>query len=258
MTSVPDPRLQPNLPPQAALLEGAISIEAALRASSRPVHRVLLASEGIRAQQVAARIASLAASRGVPLERVPREAIDAMAQGHSHGGMVAEVGERHLVPLTQLAVRGAFVVMLDGVEDPYNLGAALRSVYAAGATGLVVRSRSWASATAIVGRSSAGASELLPTAEATDPLAAATALGTAGLRIVAAAEQPGATDIYDADLRQPLLLLIGGERRGLGRAVLDRADFVLRIPYARRGAASLGTAAATAVIGFEVMRQRSG
>ena len=241
-----------------ALLEGHISVEAALRGRSRPIHRVLMASEGVRAEREARRIRSLAAAAGIPVELQPRAIIDELASGRSHGGIIAEVGERYLVPLVELAVDAAFVVMLDGIEDPYNFAAALRSLYAAGATGLVMRPRSWTTATAVVARASAGASELLPTAEADDPALATAELARTGLRSVIAAERRDAISVYEADLIGPLFLLIGGERRGVMRAAIDAADTIVRIPYARSDAPSLGTAAAAAVIGFEVMRQRSG
>ncbi len=241
-----------------AFLEGHISVEAALRGHSRPIHRVLIAADGVRAEREARRIRSLAAAAGIAVELQPRATIDLLASGRSHGGIIAEVGERYLVPLAQLAVDAAFVVMLDGIEDPYNFAAALRSLYAAGATGLVVRPRSWATATAIVARASAGASELLPTAEADDPSLASAELGRAGLRSILAAERSDATSLYEADLLGPLFVLIGGERRGVMRAAVEAAETIVRIPYARSDAPSLGTAAAAAIIGFEVMRQRAG
>jgi len=238
------------------VLEGHLSIEAALRADSRPMHRVLLAAEGVRADRQARRIVALSAQRGVPVERLPRAEIDAMAVGRSHGGMIAEVGERRYVGLAQLAVANAFVVMLDGVEDPYNFGAALRSLYAAGASGLVIRPRSWEDATAILARASAGATELLPIALADDPLAAADVLARAGLLIAVATDDARAQSLYTADLRPALFVLIGGERRGSAKGAAAHADLTVRIPYARSDAPSLGSAAAAAVIGFEVTRQR--
>jgi 23S rRNA (guanosine2251-2'-O)-methyltransferase len=239
-------------------LEGHVSVEAALLAASRPIYRVLIAAEGVRDDRAAVRIARLADAAAVPLERPERAAMDALAVGTSHGGIMAEVGERYLSPLAELAsVPDPFVVLLDGIEDPYNFGAALRSLYAAGATGLVVRARNWLSATAVVARASAGASELLPIAVVDDPLDAVQHLRAAGIAVVGAAERPDAVPLRQVDLRRPLLLLIGGERRGVMRSLLATVDAVTRIPYARADAPSLGTAAAAAVIGFEVMRQRA-
>ncbi len=239
-----------------ALLEGHVSVEAALRGRSRPLHRILVSRDGIRADRALARIEAMAADHGVAVERVARAEIDALASGRSHGGLVAEVGERSLIPIESLVAEDAFVVMLDGVEDPYNLGSALRSLYAAGASGLVIRERGWDSATTVIARASAGASELLPVAAVADPSDAFAALGAAGLRTVVAAERSDAVSLFEAPLSPPLFVLIGGERRGMSRAVLDQAEVVVRIPYARPRAVSLGTAAAAAVIGFEVERQR--
>jgi 23S rRNA (guanosine2251-2'-O)-methyltransferase len=239
-------------------LEGHLSVAAALRGRSRPIHRILIAAEGVRAEREARQIRSQAADAGVAMSELPRADIDTLASGHTHGGIIAEVGERYRVPLRELAGDDALVVMLDGIEDPYNFAAALRSLYAAGATGLVVRPRSWTTATAIIARASAGASELLPTAEAADPGHAMAELAAAGLRTAVAAERSDAQSLYEADLRGPLFVLIGGERRGVMRRLLDRADTILRIPYGRHEAPSLGTAAAAAVIGFEAMRQRAG
>ncbi|HET8587531.1 MAG TPA: TrmH family RNA methyltransferase, partial [Candidatus Limnocylindria bacterium] len=223
-----------------------------------PVHRVLIAVEGVRDAAAASRIALLARDRGVPLERPSRQTIDAVAAGASHGGIVAEVGERHAVDLDELAnASDPFVVLLDGIEDPYNFGAALRGLYAAGATGLVLRTRNWLSAAAVVARASAGASELLPIAVVDEIASAVRRLRGAGLRVACAAERPGALPIQQVDLRAPLLLLIGGERRGVMRSLIAEADVLLRIPYARKGAPSLGAAVAAAVIGFEVQRQRA-
>lgn len=239
-----------------ALLEGHVSVAAALRGRSRPIHRILIAKEGVRADAATRRIEAMADRQGVVVERLPRAEIDDLASGRSHGGLVAEVGERSLVALDSLVTDGAFVVMLDGVEDPYNLGAALRSLYAAGASGLVIRERSWDSSTTIIARSSAGASELLPVSAVADPLDAMQMLGRAGVRTIVAAERADAVSLYEEQLTPPLFVLIGGERRGVARSVLDQADAVVRIPYSRPDAASLGTAAAAAVIGFEVQRQR--
>jgi 23S rRNA (guanosine2251-2'-O)-methyltransferase len=146
--------------------------------------------------------------------------------------------------------------MLDGIEDPFNFGQAIRALYAAGADGLVVRPRNWLSAAGIVARASAGTAELMPTAVAETSLDAATFFRQHGLTIACTSDK-GATSLYDADLTGPLFLLIGGERRGITRSFLDQADLKVQIPYGRSFSFSLGAAAATAVISFEAARQRS-
>jgi 23S rRNA (guanosine2251-2'-O)-methyltransferase len=111
------------------------------------------------------------------------------------------------------------------------------------------------SAAGTVARSSAGASELVPTSLVADPVQAAAFAHEQGLA-VACAMKRHATSIYRADLSRALLLVVGGEKRGITRSFVEHADLVLQIPYRRDFRRSLGTASAVAVMAFEVMRQR--
>lgn len=239
------------------LLEGHISVEAALRGGARPVHEVLAVNPGDRRL---ARVRRLAAERDVPISRVDADELAAMVEGRSHGGVVAHAGARRYLTVTELLAAAGpspLIVMLDGIEDPYNFGAAVRALYAAGIAGLILRPRRWENAAGLVARASAGASELLPTATAETADDAAATCREAGLRIACASSDAGARSIYQADLCEPLFLLIGGERRGITRSFRARADLLLRIPYARSDARPLGVAAAASVIGFEALRQRT-
>jgi 23S rRNA (guanosine2251-2'-O)-methyltransferase len=239
-----------------AVLEGHVSVAAALRSGSREVYRVLIRrdkSDGaVRGVERAARAA------GVPVERVAPGEIDALASGRTHGGVAAAVGPRRFVELEELLSGDApWIVMLDGVEDPFNFGAAVRALWAAGAAGLIVRPRNWMSAAGTVARASAGASEWIPTAVAETAHEAADFLGERGLTIACATGERDAATMHEADLSGPLFLMIGGERRGVTRSFMDRADLLLRVPYGRKVSYSLGTASASAVLAFEVMRQRA-
>jgi 23S rRNA (guanosine2251-2'-O)-methyltransferase len=198
-----------------------------------------------------------AESAGVSVERVDSGVIESHVSGNSHGGVIALVGPRKFTTMADLIAQSrlSFVVMLDGIEDPFNFGQAVRALYAAGVDGLVVRPRNWLSAAGIVARASAGASELMPMAVAESALEAAGVFKKHGLT-VAAAGKGKATSIYDANLAIPLFLLIGGEKRGITRSFIDQADIQLQIPYRRPFAYSLGAAAAAAVLAYEVMRQR--
>jgi 23S rRNA (guanosine2251-2'-O)-methyltransferase len=172
--------------------------------------------------------------------------------------VLAQVGPRRFEALEELLPgdTAAFVVMLDGIEDPYNFGQAVRSLYAAGADGVVVPARNWMSAAGVVARASAGASELCALAQTGSAEEAAAFFRGRGLTVACAVGRHGTT-IYDADLTVPLFLLIGGERRGITRSFLERADVVLQVPYGRAFGASLTAASVSAVIAFEVLRQRS-
>ena len=240
---------------QEAVLEGAVSVCAALEAQNRAIEAVYV-QRGKRSRSIS-RVERMARAAKVPVHTVERAFVDEHASGKTHGGVIALVGPRHFVALPDLLpVQAApFVVMLDGIEDPFNFGAAVRAVYAAGAHGLVLRPRNWMSAAGVVARSSAGASEQILVAIAETVQEAAAFFRTKGLRIVCAAKNKSAS-LYEADLTVPLFLVVGGEKRGITRSFLDQADLYVEIPYGRSFGRSLGTASAVAVLAFEVMRQR--
>jgi 23S rRNA (guanosine2251-2'-O)-methyltransferase len=249
--------------PSPAWLEGEISIIAALEAGNRPIHRIIVSMD--KQPDDVRQLVQAARTAGVRVERLRREQIDALANGKTHGGLIAEAGERRFLSLQDLLTplaptrthgeRGVFIVMLDGIEDPFNFGQAVRSLYAAGVTGLVVRPRNWMSAAGVVTRASAGTSELMPTALADDPRSAADFFKQQGLRIATTARDRRAVSIYNVDLTPATFLVIGGEKRGISREFMDNADVLIKIPYRRKFPHSLGTVASTAIIAFEMMRQ---
>lgn len=242
---------------ETIILEGILSVRAALGGRMRPVREVHI--DRARNDYETQQLARLARESGAKVKFVERESIDALAQGNTHGGVMALVGERAYQNLDELAAGAPtpFIAMLDGVEDPFNFGQAVRALYAAGAHGLVLRARNWTSAAGVVARASAGASELIPIALADEVEQAAQVYKLRGLRVAVTAKAKDAVSIYKADLAAPLFLLVGGEKRGIQKAVMDMADLRLEIPYGRKFNASLGTAMAASVIAFEVMRQRT-
>jgi 23S rRNA (guanosine2251-2'-O)-methyltransferase len=237
------------------VVEGHVSVEAVLAGSVRPIHRVWATRPGDRRL---GRLRALARERGVVIDQVAPGLIDELAGGRTHGGVIGLVGPRRTLSVHQLlgeVGETSLLVMLDGIEDPFNHGQAVRSLYAAGVDGLVIR-RSWETALATVTRASAGTSELLPTAMAGSAEEAADACRLVGMRIACAVADPAAAELHEADLRGGLFLLVGGERRGVTRSFVDQADLRVRIGYGRDDAPDLGAATAAAVIGFEALRQR--
>ena len=237
------------------VLEGHLSIEAALEAGARAIHRIWAVRPGYRRFR---RLRALAREADVVIDQVEAERIDEVASGRTHGGIVAIVGPRRTVSVHQMLAKVGerpLVVMLDGIEDPFNHGQAVRALFAAGVDGLVVR-RDWDSAVSTVTRASAGATELMPTSTAATARDAADACRAAGMRIVVADATDGAVPLDDADLRGGLFLLIGGERRGVTRSFVDEADVRIRVAYGRERAPDLGATSAAAVIAFAALRQR--
>lgn len=200
---------------------------------------------------------------GFSLTMTDAQAIDGMTNGTTHGGIVAACTERPIPRLEEVVENDApwskpdgFFAILEGIEDPYNFGYAIRSLYAAGADGIVLSPRNWMSAASVVARSSAGASELLPMAECESDAAAAL-LKARSYRVICAGIRDSVS-LYEADMRRPLLLVVGGEKRGISRGVLDMADQIVRIDYGREFRGSLPSASATSVLAFEVLRQNGG
>jgi 23S rRNA (guanosine2251-2'-O)-methyltransferase len=242
-------------PAEQLAIEGHISVEAALEAAVRTVERILAVRPGDRRLR---RLRALARERGVFIDPVNVAQIEELAGGRSHGGVLALVGprnERGVESLLDEVGEGSLLVILDGIEDPFNFGQAVRALYAAGVDGLIVR-RSWETALATVTRASAGATELMPTAQAPSIETASATARRAGLRVACAVADIDATELHRADLTGGLLVVIGGERRGVTRSFVDRADERIRIGYGREAAPDLGAAAAAAVIAFEALRQR--
>lgn len=232
---------------------GYIPVEAVLLANSREMRQIYVTRE--RLDSRLARLERLAHERRVPVEQSDAHTLTHLTGAPGHGGVAAQVGPRGTVELADLLANPTpALVMLDGVEDPYNFGQAVRSLYAAGLDGLIVRPRNWLSAGAAV-RASAGATEFMPTASVETAEEAAAAARAHGLR-VAVADEAGAP-MAETDLTGPLLLVIGGEKRGVTRSFRHAADLRVRVAYGRPFAYSLGTAGAATALAFEILRQRA-
>ena len=242
------------------ILEGMTSVSALLNAqgqgfNDRRVQKILV--DRNRSEKLSRELGFLKAKSqelGFEICYVSSEEISQQTIGNSHGGVIAICTERSITELTTENIRSeGFYVYLEGIEDPYNFGYAIRSLYAAGVDGVILSPRNWMSAGGVVARSSAGASELLPL-YLSNPDTMATLFHEAGYQIYAAGIRDSIS-IYEAKLNRPLLLIVGGEKRGISRALLDRADQIIRVDYGRDFRGSLSAASAATVMAFEIMRQ---
>lgn len=200
---------------------------------------------------------AVAEKYGYELIRTDAAFLDEITLGNTHGGIVAEASERDFPALVKDAILpSGFYAMIQGIEDPYNFGYSLRSLYACGCDGIILDGRNWMSAAGVVCRSSAGASERFSIYNATD-VEACELFASLGYKIVCAHED---TDnlLGEVELSGPVLLIVGGEKRGISKAVIERADTLVKIPYAREFRASLSAASATTMFAYEIMRQRRG
>ena len=231
---------------RSELIYGRNAVLEAARAGR--VRRVLLA-EGIGHDP---RLAEL--RQVVPVEEVPPARIAALAQG-AHQGVVAELAPRTFLTLRQLLEgRPTLLLGLDGVEDPQNLGAILRSAEAAGVEGVVLPEHRTAPLSAAAVKASSGASEHLRLCRVAGLPSAVAEAKRAGLWC-AALDPRGELLPWEFDLTQPVCLVVGGEGRGVHRLVRERCDVRMRLPMAGR-VASLNASAAAAALLYEVARQR--
>ena len=237
------------------IFEGMTSISAVINGGYRAIERILIDSE--KAPQKKRQIDFLTHRKnelGFSIEYTDSEYIEELTTGNSHGGIIAECSDRIIPPLSDLAPKkDGFYVMIDGIEDPYNFGYALRTIYAAGADGIVLTPRNWMSAAGVVCRSSAGASELLPL-YISDGEDACTYFNDHEYKVVCAGIR-NSVSAFDADLKKPVFLIVGGEKRGISARVLECADTVVRLDYGREFAGSLSCASAASVLAYEVFRQ---
>lgn len=197
----------------------------------------------------------LARRASIDVQRVDRDRLDALAgEGLVHQGAVLEVNAFPYIDVEDAIDAGVeTVLVLDGVEDPRNLGAAARAALTLGAGALVIPARRAASVTASAHKSAAGALALLDIAQVENLSRALDALKAAGYWIVGA-EADAALPPWGVDMRGKIALVVGGEDRGLRRLTRERCDFVVSIPMAVSGH-SLNAADAATVLLYEVMRQ---
>ncbi len=193
---------------------------------------------------------------GYDLEFCDAETIERFTTGTSHGGIIAFCTERTLNPLTPDAIKdNGFYVMVEGIEDPYNFGYALRSLYAAGVDGIVLSPRNWMTAAGVVARASAGASELFNIVISSGENAA-DLFHDKGYSVIYADEK-AEQSVYKACLKKPIFLLVGGEKRGISAALRQKCDKAVKLDYGREFRNSLSAASAASILAFEIYRQNS-
>ncbi len=254
----------PVTPPRAgaetgeAALVGRRAVLEALRAS-RPISRILVAQTA-HVRGPLREIVAEARTRRIPVQTVDPRRLDALGRGIPHQGVAALGAIQTLVELEDLLQRARdrgeapFLLVLDGIEDPQNLGAVIRTAEAAGAHGVVITRRRAAGLSPAVARAAAGATAYLPVAGVGNLAAALERLKAEGVWVVGA--DADASERYDEGaLAPPVALVLGSEGRGLHRLVRERCDRVVRIPLWGR-VQSLNVSVAAALLLYEVARHR--
>ncbi len=250
--------LEPGTAPDTEVVTGPHAAFEVLRAEKRAVRRLLLArQEGGGTIQA---VLELARKRKVPVQTRSRDELDRRVRGSMHQGVLLEVGPfpyeepERIIARASAGPAPGFLLVLDGVQDPQNLGAIVRSAEAAGVHGCILPRDRAAGVSAAAVRASAGATEYLPIARVVNLAAFLTLVKSQGFWVVGTDAVAG-RDLFALDFADPVALVIGGEEHGLRHLTKARCDLIVRIP-SRGRISSLNASAAAAVCLFEVARQR--
>lgn len=241
---------------EESLIYGRHPVMECLR-SGRPVNRLYVLAGG---KGIPRDLFTTARERSIPVVRCDRHRLDRMVPGRNHQGVAAQVGTREFAQVQEIvenvvvAGEPAFILALDGVNDPGNFGALLRSAEAAGAHGVIIRARGSCGLTPAVSRAAAGADEHLRVARVDRLDKTLEDLRAGGLTIVAA-DPEGSVPYTGADFTRGCVLVLGEEGKGVSDAVLGAADVRVRLPL-RGSVQSLNMSACGAILLYEVLRQR--
>lgn len=254
----PGPRRdrRPAEPRDETMLEGRNAVAEALR-SGRQIDKIFFAGNSI---STLGHLVAQARQQGITAQQVDKRKLDAMSVTGAHQGIIAQCAAasyRTLEQLLELAEsrhEAPLLVLCDGITDPHNLGAIIRTAEIAGAHGVVIPRRRSAGLNGACAKAAAGALEYLPVAKVSNIASAVSDLKRRGL-FVFAADMDGGQTLYQADLKAPAALVIGGEDQGVSALVKQQCDFVVRIPQ-RGKIPSLNASNAAAVLLYEAVRQR--
>lgn len=241
---------------ERSLLIGRNPVMEALR-SGREIDKLLVSGR----EGSLIKILAQAKEQGIPVMTAEKAALDRIAAGRPHQGVVAYVSPyaysqmEDIFALAQSRQEDPFIIILDNLEDPHNLGAIMRTAECAGAHGVIIPKRHACGLTEVVAKASAGAIEYIPCVKVTNIAQTIDQLKERG--IWTAACDMGGQPYYQAELKGKLAVVIGSEGAGISRLVREKCDFIVSMPMAGK-ITSLNASNAAAVIMYEVRKQRDG
>ncbi|HJD31721.1 MAG TPA: 23S rRNA (guanosine(2251)-2'-O)-methyltransferase RlmB [Candidatus Eisenbergiella stercorigallinarum] len=243
---------------QEMTIEGRNAVAEALR-SGKPIDRLFIQDHCQDGPVLT--IKRLARTKDIPVKYVEKERLDQLSETGRHQGVIAYAAAYEYAQVEDLLEAAKqkgeppFLILLDGIEDPHNLGAIIRTANLAGAHGVIIPKDRAAGLTATVARTSAGALNYTPVARVTNLAKTMKELKKQGLWFVCA--DMGGTPMYDLDLKGPIGLVIGNEGEGVGRLVKETCDLTASIPM-KGDIDSLNASVAAGVLSYEILRQRLG
>jgi 23S rRNA (guanosine2251-2'-O)-methyltransferase len=239
-------------------IAGKHSILEALR-SGRTVNKIWIAEQAKKHQTV--EIVAEGKKAGVIIQFVDKRKLDQMVPDIQHQGVVAQIAAHAYADIEDIFAQAEkentppFILVLDEIEDPHNLGSMLRTADCAGVHGIIIPKRRSVGLTATVSKISAGAVEYVPVAKVSNIAQTLEQLKERGVWIVGA-DVAGKQTIYQSDFTMPLAIVIGNEGKGIGRLIKEKCDFLVKLPMAGR-INSLNASVAAALFMYEVVRQRN-
>jgi 23S rRNA (guanosine2251-2'-O)-methyltransferase len=236
---------------------GKHSVLEALK-SGRTINKIWIAENAQK--HLTQPIVGQAKTNGIVVQFVDKRKLDQMTENMQHQGVVAQVAAYDYVEVDDILARAAakneapFLLLLDEIEDPHNLGSILRTAECTGVHGVVIPKRRSVGLTATVSKTSAGAVEYVPVARVTNLTQTIEDLKKKGVW-VAGTDVAAKQNVYDTDLKIPIAVVIGNENKGVGRLIKESCDFLVKLPMFGQ-LNSLNASVAAGVLMYEVVRQR--
>ncbi len=239
-------------------IEGRQAVYETLKSRKR-ISKIYIA-QNIKPSDIIQKIEALANKQGVYIERVDKARLDEVAQSRAHQGVIALVEKYKYLSLADLLEnvdmeKKPVLLILDGITDPQNLGALLRTADASGVAGVIVTKRRVAPITAAVHKASAGATAYVKIAQVSNLAYTIDDLKEIGFWVAGASEKSD-TAYFKADLNQPIAIVLGSEGKGISRLVAEKCDFLVAIPM-KGEVSSLNVSVAGAILMYETLRQRA-
>ena len=231
------------------MIEGAISVKAAIQNKKRDVIRVYIDKD--KKTKDFNYIRKLIRNEGIEVKECDKQELQSILSGKSHGGIGAEIGERR-----QDHFDDTDIFYLEGIEDPFNLGYSIRTLYAMGVKNVLLNKRDYSSMEGQLLKSSAGAYDMINLRIAEDSLTEISTFKNNGYTIYGLYRGDDAKDIFDSSFAPKALFMLGGEKRGISSALLDLCDEHLYISYGSDFRNSLNACAALDVVAALLRKQR--
>lgn len=239
-------------------IEGRNPVIEALK-SGREIEKLIIA-KGTKEGSIN-KIVAMAHEKNIMIQNVDRARLDSMSDTKAHQGVIAIAAAysyktvEDILNLAKEREEAPFIIILDEIEDPHNLGAIIRTAECAGVHGIIIPKRRSVGVTPVVSKTSAGAIEYVPVAKVTNISATIEELKKENIWVYAA-DAEGENYYYEKDLRGPIALVIGNEGKGISRLVKEKCDFLIKIPLKGK-ISSLNASVATSILTYDVVRQRT-